>query len=266
MIKFNSPKKVKSIVILATFLLQACAGSGSYAPVIERINHVGQLPKSHIVVRGETLFSIAWRYGIDFKRLVSANNIDSPYTIYPGQKLLLNSKDATPITAVRKTRAKPGNTVVAQQQQTGKSESGEGRKPTNGNTNGNIGVKKPSYLKGWRWPIKGKVLTPFRSASSVHKGIDIRGKLGEPVHAANSGKVVYAGSGLVGYGKLLIVKHGHQYLSAYGHNSKLLVKEGDLVKVGQRIADVGDSGTDKVMLHFEIRLNGKPVNPLKLLK
>jgi len=105
----------------------------------------------------------------------------------------------------------------------------------------------------------------FSPASGTHKGIDIKGKLGEPVYAASSGKVVYAGTGLVGYGKLLILKHNENYLSAYGHNRNLLVKEGEKVKVGQRIAEIGDTGTDEVKLHFEIRHNGKPVDPIKLL-
>jgi lipoprotein NlpD len=98
-----------------------------------------------------------------------------------------------------------------------------------------------------------------------HKGIDIRGELGEPVYAVNSGKVVYAGSGLVGYGNLLIIKHSDRYLSAYAHNSRLLVGEGKIVKAGDRIAEIGDSGTDSVKLHFEIRCDGEPIDPLRIL-
>ena len=120
-------------------------------------------------------------------------------------------------------------------------------------------------LKTWQWPAAGRVGRGFSSVGSVHKGIDILGKLGEPVHAANNGIVVYAGSGLVGYGNLLIVKHNAQYLSAYANNSALLVHEGERVRAGQVIAKIGDTGTDHYKLHFEIRFEGKPQDPLKLL-
>jgi lipoprotein NlpD len=108
-------------------------------------------------------------------------------------------------------------------------------------------------------------LSSFQGNNGLNKGIDLGGKLGEPVLAAASGQVVYSGSGLRGYGKLLIIKHNETFLSAYAHNDRLLVKEGDLVKVGQRIADMGSSGTDRVKLHFEIRRDGTPVDPLKFL-
>lgn len=109
------------------------------------------------------------------------------------------------------------------------------------------------------------MIAPFQGDSGLNKGIDLSGKLGEPVLAAASGRVVYAGSGLSGYGKLLIIKHNETFLSAYAHNDEISVKEGDLVKGGQRIADMGSSGTDRVKLHFEIRSEGSPVDPLKYL-
>ncbi len=117
----------------------------------------------------------------------------------------------------------------------------------------------------WRWPVSGPLLSSFQGSNALNKGIDLGGKLGEPVLAAAGGQVVYSGSGLRGYGKLLIVKHNETFLSAYAHNDRLLVKEGDLVKAGQRIADMGSSGTDRVKLHFEIRRDGTPVDPLKFL-
>ena len=109
------------------------------------------------------------------------------------------------------------------------------------------------------------MIAPFQGDSGLNKGIDLGGKLGEPVLAAASGRVVYAGSGLSGYGKLLIIKHSEIFLSAYAHNNELLVKEGDFIKGGQRIADMGSSGTDRVKLHFEIRSEGSPVDPLNYL-
>jgi len=261
MIKFSFPIGVQIIVLASVFLLTACSGGAAYAPVIERKTVSEALPSRHRVIRGETLYSIAWRYGIDFKGLVSANNIAAPYTIYPGQTLLLRPSLASAAAVAVQKRTKTAASTSAKTT----SEVTIAKRATTSVVKSNVGANSDTKLGAWRWPIRGKIITPFKSASAVHKGVDIRGKLGEPVYAANSGKVVYAGSGLVGYGKLLIVKHDRQYLSAYGHNSKLLVQEGELVKAGQKVAAVGDSGTDKVMLHFEIRRNGKPVNPLALL-
>ena len=113
------------------------------------------------------------------------------------------------------------------------------------------------------WPAKGKVIAEF---SETNKGIDIAGKVGEPVLAASDGKVVYAGNSLRGYGNLVIVKHDNTYLTAYAHNSKLLVKEGDSVRKGQKIAEMGDTDANAIKLHFELRVNGKPVNPTPYLQ
>jgi lipoprotein NlpD len=115
----------------------------------------------------------------------------------------------------------------------------------------------------WRWPAQGEVVRRF--SGTVHKGIDIGGAAGDPVQAVAAGTVVYAGAGIPGYGELIIVRHNERYLSAYGHNERLLVGEGDTVAAGQRIATRGSSGTDSVKLHFEIRDRGKPVDPLGLL-
>jgi lipoprotein NlpD len=123
----------------------------------------------------------------------------------------------------------------------------------------------PPKPGAWQWPTRGALISRFSAGSQPHKGIDLTGRMGEPVHAANSGTVVYAGSGVRGYGNLLIVKHDAVFLSAYAHNSKLLVQEGDTVRAGQQIAELGDSGTDRVKLHFEIRRHGSPVDPLKIL-
>jgi len=109
-------------------------------------------------------------------------------------------------------------------------------------------------------------LQKFIKDDAARKGIDIGGRLGQPVVASEAGKVVYAGSGLLGYGRLIIIKHNQTYLSAYGHNRKLLVKEGDLVAKGERIAEMGSNGTGSPMLHFEIRRNGVPVDPLRLVR
>ncbi len=131
--------------------------------------------------------------------------------------------------------------------------------------------KKPSQPSGgddddleWGWPAKGKVIASFNEGANL-KGVDISGKTGQPVFASAPGKVVYSGSGLRGYGKLVIIKHNKTYLSAYAHNNLILVKEGQTVLKGQRIAEMGDSDSDQVKLHFEIRRLGKPVDPVKYL-
>jgi lipoprotein NlpD len=122
-----------------------------------------------------------------------------------------------------------------------------------------------AQVGAWRWPATGKLVRGFSGGTQPHKGVDFTGGIGDPVYAANGGTVVYAGSGVRGYGNLLIVKHDAQYLSAYAHNSRLLVKEGDVVDGGQQIAEIGDSGSDRVKLHFEVRRQGNPVDPLKVL-
>jgi lipoprotein NlpD len=123
----------------------------------------------------------------------------------------------------------------------------------------------PQTPAGWAWPTKGTLISRYSSNGSLNKGIDIGGDLGQPVLAASGGTVVYAGNGLRGYGELIIIKHNETYVSAYGHNRRLLVREGQQVKVGQTIAEMGSTGTDRVKLHFEIRRQGKPVDPLQYL-
>ena len=133
--------------------------------------------------------------------------------------------------------------------------------PIVGNSSGTTGaVDNPI----WIWPVKGTVLQNY-TEGSVNKGIDIDGVRGEPVLAAQSGRIVYSGNGLRGYGNLLIIKHNNDYLTAYAHNQKLLVKEGEWVKQGQKIAEMGDSGSDRIKLHFEVRRFGKPLDPVLVL-
>lgn len=123
---------------------------------------------------------------------------------------------------------------------------------------------KPSAA-GWIWPTPGKVVGTYAAGDPTRQGIDIAGEAGQPVRAARDGEVVYSGAGLIGYGELIIVKHSPELLSAYGHNRVRLVKEGDKVKAGQKIAEMGKNAANRVLLHFEVRKNGKPVDPLPLL-
>ncbi len=200
----------------------------------------------HTVLKGETLYSIAFRHGIDYKTLARWNSIRPPYTIYAGQRLKLTRPNVTSKTYAAKAKAaKQTNKTVA-------------KKPA---------IKKPEKVINhkWNWPTKGKVIRTYSSRLGGNKGIDIAGKIGQPVLAASSGKVVYSGNGLAGYGNLIIVKHSEQFLSAYAHNKRLFVKEGGEVKRGEKIAELGKSGTTEPKLHFEIRYKGKPVDPLKYL-
>jgi lipoprotein NlpD len=250
------------LIFVSLLSLANCFGGGNYAPVIERKERLSVVPERYIVTRGDTLFSIAWVYNLDHRELASTNGIRSPYTIFPGQQLQLKAARKTSRSATT-NRVTKGSENSAKSRSTTKS--GTSTKSVKTSKKSPAVIASSGYPFRWRWPAKGRTTRFYSSSSAVHKGIDIEGNLGESVLAANSGRVVYAGSGLVGYGELLIIKHGDRYLSAYGHNSKLLVKEGELIKVGQRIAEMGDTGTDKVKLHFEIRQDGKPVNPLTVL-
>jgi len=248
------------------------------------------LPEQHVVQRGETLFSIAWGYGLDYRDIARLNNIGQNFLIFPNQVIKLTGKPVVAGSSSRKTlpqasRPSPSNTSkvinkaansttktknVSRTSSTTSSTSIPKTSRSENKSSTARPVAKSKFLSQrivWRWPSRGKVITNFSSKSNGSRGIDLQGKKGESVLAAASGQVVYAGSGLRGYGQLVIIKHNETYLSAYAHNSRLRVKEGQVVKVGQHIADIGSSGsrTETTKLHFEIRRNGKPVNPLPLL-
>jgi lipoprotein NlpD len=232
-------------LIALPFILLACADS-AHVIVVERPQPPTEKINIHWVSPGETLYAIAWRYNMDPERLARANGIRSPYRLNAGQQLTLI------LTTVPKARTP----VVASQPSVVKKKKKSSPQVS----------KRCDGFTAWQWPAKGNVSRRFSSKSNaLHKGLDIRGKRGQSVYAANTGVVVYAGAGLPAYGKLLIVKHNETYLSAYAHNSQLLVKEGDKVKVGQQIAEMGKSGTTYEHLHFEIRKKGVPVNPLTVL-
>lgn len=242
------------IVILIACLWVGCSSSpATKAPITDSNPIPSYKLNRYVVSKGDTLYAIAWRFDLDFKELSSANGLGGNAKIYPGQVLTLDvsaikspapaspvaapAKDKPPAVSNKVTRAKP----AAQ-------------------------TKAPvDSAITWRWPAGGPIVSKFAEGGGLNKGIDIRGDLGEPVLAAADGKVVYAGSGLRGYGKLLILKHNDQVLSAYAHNRVLNVAEGDEVKVGETIAEIGYTGTQSAKLHFEIRFDGTPVDPLKYL-
>ena len=238
--------------------------------------------KPYTVKRGDTLYAIAFRLGLDFRELAARNGIRAPYTINVGQVLQTSKPRAS--TSNKSSKASDsGKTVTTRSASSKTKASGVKSKPSSGKStkssskstkvakttqpskkaSSSRSVEPNRPVSRWRWPSRGKVVRTF--AANVHKGIDIAGSRGDPVTATAAGKVVYAGAGVTGYGSLIIVKHNDTYLSAYGHNEQLLVSEGSVVKVGQQIATMGSSGTNSVKLHFELRRLGKPVDPLTLL-
>lgn len=187
-------------------------------------------PATHTVKSGESLFAIALRYDLSASDLALWNRLGSGELIFPGQSLRLSAPPGTRAPAPDATQKSPSLALIA-----------------------------------FRWPTKGTVVNRFDGASGLGKGIDIEGKADSPIFAAAAGRVVYSGDGLIGYGNLIIVKHSERYLSAYGYNKALLVKEGDQVQAGQRIGTMGKGRDGTPLLHFEIREHGKPVDPLAKL-
>ena len=292
-------KKNKTFFILIAFcFLLACSASYEQARVSSRPPPLSRKVNYHVVAMGETLYSIAWRYGLDYKKLAEHNRIGRSYKIFPGQIIHLtlpkrpaSQKRATvelPSTTPNiSSPLRSNNRPIATGSVKRMASSAKPVKPVKkvdnkvdnkvtGARSKNKSLVKPSrsLVKAvpgkiyWRWPVRGKVSTNFNDKNELTRGIDIEGKKGDSVIAASSGQIVYAGNGLRAYGKLVIIKHNSTYLSAYAHNSRLLVKEGDLVNVGQHIADIGSTGVGingKSRLHFQIRRNGKPIDPLPLL-
>jgi lipoprotein NlpD len=222
---------------------------------------------SHVVKPGETLYGIAWRYGRDYRELGDANGLAPPWNIKAGQVLRLDRKGTIRQTA--QASPPPRQSAPAPRPST----STRAPAPTASKPAARAPAPAPQTRTGgqvasdirWNWPHSGTVIANFSESGKVNKGIDIAGNPGDAVKAAANGSVVYAGNGLLGYGNLIIVNHNEHYLSAYAHNRKILVQEGEDVKAGQVIAELGSSGTDKPMLHFEIRKNGNPVDPARYL-
>ena len=210
----------------------------------------------HRVERGDSLYSIGWQYDQDYRQVATWNNLKPPYVLAPGQWLRVapplqgahSAAVSVPTPDKSKVPAAPVITGVV-----------PAPPPT---------ATKPSpgiASHAWRWPTRGELIRTFSAYEPGKKGVDIRGRLGQPIWSAAAGRVVYGGNGLAAYGNLLIIKHDDNYLTAYAHNHKLRVQEGDSVTAGQHIADMGKSGTEQVMLHFEIRYQGKPMDPLRYL-
>jgi lipoprotein NlpD len=244
---------------------------------------------NYIVRKGDTLLKIALDFGQNYRDLVVWNNLADPDDIKVGQMLRVSPPDrggnnnglagTNPITmpgadkpAVPPKKTAPrgdkkpyteGNLADAQKDDNPAVNPKAVERPSTGLAAGSTVTANDDDKLSWMWPSNGRIIATFDEGKS--KGIDIAGKLGQQVMAAGPGKVMYAGSGIRGYGNLVIVKHSNSLLSAYAHNRAILVKEGESVAKGQAIAEMGDSDADTVKLHFEIRQQGKPVDPSKFL-
>jgi len=220
-----------TILLLLALVLTACGGRRTWQDD----------PNTHIVRRGETLYSIAFRYGKDPDDVARWNRLGDGSLIYPGQVIRLTPPSGSA------TRTASG--------------AGSGSRP----------APRPlpeiplEPSPAWSWPTTGRINVEFGAKPGPGTGVLIDGRAGQPIYAAASGRVVYAGGGLIGYGQLIILKHNATYLSAYGYNASLLVKEGQAIISGQQIATMGEGPERKARLHFEIRRNGRPVNPRQFL-
>ena len=289
----------------APVLERSAAEKAPKVPIVETVTTVTHVnksvqpetdwrPQTYVVQKGDTLYSIAFNHGLDYHEIAEINNIQDPYIIHDKQEIRLFS--AGPVAVKPKAaESKPQGIPVKDQPKVAKlpyselavAEIMKMQEPLHKSEPVGVAKVEPKPeavaepkvepkpeiaavsavtddVLEWGMPTSGKVIGEF-SESANRKGIDISGKQGQAVVASAAGKVVYSGSGLRGYGKLLIIKHNNTYLSAYAHNDQLLVKEGQTVTKGQKIAEMGNTDSDQVKLHFEIRKFGKPVDPGKFL-
>lgn len=242
----------KWLMLLVGLLLISCGNRDIPAPVSDLGVRPANLPAfGHRVKRGETLYAIAFLYDVDYKELARINHINPPYTLAVGQ--LINFHPTSAYRQPIKTYSRP---YIRRRRAE--------KIPTQHFNN----VQQRTYLQRngrWMWPVRGVVKSSF-APFMARKGIEIAGRKGDKIYAAQSGIVAYAGSGLANYGNLIIIKHPNNYLTAYGNNAKNLVKEGQYVNAGQVIAEMGIINHQYYGLHFEIRQKGKPLNPLLLLR
>ena len=272
---------MRFVLALSAILLFALGGCNkTWAPVEDRSSSRAGYERtadgSYRVKRGDSLHAIAFKYGLDWRDIAQWNGIDSPYVIHPGQELRLSP--APPRAAVTTSAARPQPSVneravdrPAEPAKSPQATSQPAPKPTQTTTTPapkkstsgtTASTADPSK---WRWPTDGRILSSFKAGDPSRNGIEIAGKEGQAVVASAAGEVVYSGSGLIGYGELIIIKHSERMLSAYAHSRKRLVAEGQAVSAGEKIAEMGRDDRNKVKLHFEIRRDGTPQDPMKYL-
>jgi lipoprotein NlpD len=269
--------------------------SGSAASAQKHYEPISR-EQPYVVQSGDTLYGISFRAGLSYREVASWNNIPEPYTVKIGQRLLLRPTAAAPGPEIAATvtttpqETKPADVKPAEVKPAVVKPPVVVTTPAPAQTTPPLVVAttkpiiqtpiipavekpllpvtpdiKPANIIAWRWPTEGAVIARYVFGDPTQQGINIGGKSGQPVHASGDGTVVYSGAGLVGYGELIIIKHSNEWLSAYAHNRRRLVAEGSKVKTGDVIAEMGRTGTMRDMLHFEIRRNGKPVDPLLYL-
>ncbi|MDX1555117.1 MAG: peptidoglycan DD-metalloendopeptidase family protein, partial [Xanthomonadales bacterium] len=253
-----------------------------------------RLPDSgrYTVKRGDSLYSIAFGYGLDWKDVAAWNSIGRPYTIFPGQELRLTSPARSGTTTAvttrpagtapqastrATTRAATPPTTAADASNTPRATTRTvpdspppAQTPSTSTPQVNTTPPPPASAalsdpSSWAWPTEGRVLRSFRAGDPSRKGIDISGDEGQDIRASAAGDVVYSGNGLIGFGELIIIKHSDSMLTAYAHNRSRLVQEGERVAAGAKIAEMGRNDQNQTMLHFELRINGRPVDPLEYL-
>jgi len=237
------------LILLSTGLLLSSCSAPKRTPVEDYsfASKGDRFKRYHIVRKGETLYSIAWRANLDYHKLAAWNGVAGPeYQIIPGQRLRLKPSRYPPKHAELPKKSKQSV-----------------KKIKNRKINKKKAVVLPKQLKlHWSWPTIGTVVRNYSKSDHRRQGIRIAGRDGQHIIAAESGRVVYSGSGLIGYGNLVIIKHNATYLSAYAHNRRIFVKEGMLVSKGTVISEMGIApDSKKPALHFEIRKDGKPVDP-----
>lgn len=229
------------LFLLLLMLLAVIASCAKPRPVrLPPVTEGWRKPSAHrnayIVQTRDTLYSIAWAFGMDYRDLADINQLQAPYSLRVGQHLYI-----TPLPKSAKCRKENLSLKFVNR------------------------VKSTKLLFDWIWPASGKIIAPFNPTPGGNKGIDIGGFLGATISACNNGIVVYSGEGIRSYGKLIIIKHNDDYLSAYAYNQHMQVKEGQKIVTGQKIATMGANNDGRAALHFEIRRFGKPINPLLYL-
>lgn len=248
--------KAIRLVCLAsvTMLLDGCFGDPRPAPVINAWYQPSAASKFYVVRSGDTIYSIAFAFGLDYRALVVANHLSLPYHITAGQRLIMTHKPATETQNLIPVHTMP---LVVHSEST-KQPDVSPKKP----------VSEPHFSTKftWNWPVTGRLIGQFSRSPKGHPGISIAGRLGEPVRATATGTVVYSGDGVRGYGNLIIIKHNESYLSAYAFNQHNAVTVGEHVQAGNVIARMGKNDAGRTLLYFEIRRNGVPMNPLWFLK
>jgi lipoprotein NlpD len=260
------------LIAFSFLILVSCSGRFQPAPVVSlnttiaKQNNLTEIEgETYRVQKGDTLFAVAFYSGNDYRDIARYNGLKAPYNIYPGQELRLVSPAPKSKRKVKETKQNTARKVVVDPKKAQAYGDSEDKLSRNKPKEKLRTSSKKDEKVAWIWPATGKSTSAVVGSDGSNRGVDIKGGLYSPIHAAAKGKVVYAGNALKGYGNLVIIKHDNDLLSAYAHNDTILVGEQTYVKQGQKIATMGRSGASDVMLHFEIRRKGKSLDPFKFL-